>query len=325
MGATIALSKVAGTKRDFFISFNKADRSWAAWIAWMLEQNEYTVFFQDWDFRGNFVEQMHHAQQDAKRTLLVLSNNYFGSAFTIAEWATRFVEDPAAHRDLLVPIKVGPLTNAGLLSPLSYADLTECEEEKDAANRLLDRVKKAVDPNYRTKPKTKPIFPPSLLKRKDKPVFPQTTQETAQSHLSFPQAKAAVGLYLDTTRWELQLKVTGFFEQSFSKHSREELLSSARHFVNHEAMQAINDNRAKVQTFTLINGMTLTQFLEEYSPVNDGIISDARRDVLSVVREAIDDGNQKIASKNNALQIIEDASSATRDRLSAKLKAIYGE
>jgi len=36
--------------RDFFISFNKADRDWAGWIAWTLEQHGYSVYFQDWDF-----------------------------------------------------------------------------------------------------------------------------------------------------------------------------------------------------------------------------------------------------------------------------------
>ena len=40
-------------KRDFFVSFNQADRAWATWIAWTLEGAGYSVFFQDWDFKGN--------------------------------------------------------------------------------------------------------------------------------------------------------------------------------------------------------------------------------------------------------------------------------
>ena len=43
-------------KREFFVSFNKADRDWAEWTAWVLEDAGYSVWFQDWDFRGNFVE-----------------------------------------------------------------------------------------------------------------------------------------------------------------------------------------------------------------------------------------------------------------------------
>jgi TIR domain len=42
-------------KRDFFVSFTQADRAWATWIAWALEGAGYSVFFQDWDFQGNFV------------------------------------------------------------------------------------------------------------------------------------------------------------------------------------------------------------------------------------------------------------------------------
>ena len=97
-------------KRDFFVSFNQADRAWATWIAWVLEEAGYSVWFQDWDFRGNFVEHMNRAHAQAHRTLAVLSDHYFGSDFTLAEWSARFAQDPAAREDRLVPVKVGPLT-----------------------------------------------------------------------------------------------------------------------------------------------------------------------------------------------------------------------
>src|SRR3954462_14895960 len=77
-------------KRDFFVSFNNADRAWATWIAWVLEEAGHSVWFQDWDFRGNFVEHMNRAHQQADRTLAVLSDYYFGSDFTLAEWSARF-------------------------------------------------------------------------------------------------------------------------------------------------------------------------------------------------------------------------------------------
>ena len=38
-------------KKDFFISYNKADRAWAEWIAWHLEETGgYSVAIQAWDF-----------------------------------------------------------------------------------------------------------------------------------------------------------------------------------------------------------------------------------------------------------------------------------
>jgi hypothetical protein len=140
----------ASTKRDFFVSFNQADRAWATWIAWVLEEAGYSVWFQDWDFRGNFVEHMNRAHAQAHRTLAVLSDSYFGSDFTLAEWSARFAQDPAAREDRLVPVKVGPLTGESILGPIVYADLTGCEEA-EAHRRLLGRVKKAVDAGYRDK------------------------------------------------------------------------------------------------------------------------------------------------------------------------------
>lgn len=164
------------SKRDFFVSFNKADRPWATWIAWVLEENGHSVFFQDWDFRGNFVEHMDRSHAQARRTLAVLSDSYFGSGFTLAEWSARFAQDPAGREDRLVPVKVGPLTGETILSPLIYADLTDCDEA-EAQGRLLDRVRKAVDLAFRPKPENRPTFPggatpPRLVP--DKPNFPIT-------------------------------------------------------------------------------------------------------------------------------------------------------
>ena len=62
-------------KRDFFVSLNQADRVWAAWVAWVLEEAGYSVFFQDWDFHGNFVEHMSRVHAQAHRTLAVLSDH----------------------------------------------------------------------------------------------------------------------------------------------------------------------------------------------------------------------------------------------------------
>ena len=159
-------------KRDFFVSFNKADRNWATWIAWVLEEAGHSVWFQDWDFRGNFVEHMDRAQRQADRTIAVLSDHYFGSDFTLAEWSSRFAQDPAMREDRLVPVKVGPLTDRGILTPIVYADLTEADEG-EAQRRLLERVKKALDASYRPKPLTRPGFPGSPAREvPSKPRFP---------------------------------------------------------------------------------------------------------------------------------------------------------
>src|SRR4051812_39592007 len=143
----------------FLVRFNRADRTWATWVAWVLEDAGYSVFFQDWDFRGNFVEHMNRAHAQAHRTLAVLSDHYFGSDFTLAEWSARFAQDPAGREDRLVPAKVGPLADEGVLGPLIYADLTGCDEA-EARERLLGRVAKAVDASHRSQPAAPPGLPP---------------------------------------------------------------------------------------------------------------------------------------------------------------------
>jgi TIR domain len=55
------MSDVSDGERDFFVSFTQADHAWATWVAWALEAAGYSVFFQNWDFKGNFVLEMDKA------------------------------------------------------------------------------------------------------------------------------------------------------------------------------------------------------------------------------------------------------------------------
>jgi hypothetical protein len=58
--------------KHFFISYNKADRQWAEWIAWALEEAGYTTVVQAWDFGpgSNFVLEMHTAAKDTEHTIV---------------------------------------------------------------------------------------------------------------------------------------------------------------------------------------------------------------------------------------------------------------
>jgi hypothetical protein len=69
---------------DFFISYTGVDRSWAEWIAWHLQAAGYTIVLQAWHFDPgtSFVQAMHQASMDAKRTIAVLSPDYFTARFT---------------------------------------------------------------------------------------------------------------------------------------------------------------------------------------------------------------------------------------------------
>jgi hypothetical protein len=92
---TLAEASNGRSKRDFFISYTAKDRKWAEWIAWQLEAAKFTLFIQAWDFGAgsDFIEEMDRASQKARRTIAVISPDYFKSKFTKAEWHVPFAED----------------------------------------------------------------------------------------------------------------------------------------------------------------------------------------------------------------------------------------
>jgi tetratricopeptide (TPR) repeat protein len=142
-------------RTDFFISFNRADRAWAEWIAWQLEEAGYTTVFQTWDFRpgGNFVLDMQRAAAGAERTIAVLSPDYLTAEYPQPEWAAAFAQDPTGKQRQLVPVLVRHCEPRGLLAPLTHINLDGLSED-EATAELLAGVSKG-----RAKPASKPAFP----------------------------------------------------------------------------------------------------------------------------------------------------------------------
>ena len=118
-------------KKDFFVSYNKADRSWAEWIAWQQEEAGYTTVLQAWDFRpgSSFVLEMDRAVKEAERVIVVLSSDYLDAKFTQPEWASFFRKDPTGEEGLVVPVRVSECDVDGLLGPIIYIDLVGRTEE----------------------------------------------------------------------------------------------------------------------------------------------------------------------------------------------------
>lgn len=162
--------------KNFFISYNRADRSWAEWIAWHLEDAGYTTVLQAWDFRpgSNFVLKMQKAVSGAERTIAVLSPDYLTSSFTQPEWATSFAQDPTGEKGLLVPVRVRECEPKGLLPQIVCIDISGLLAETAAKDALLTGVNRA-----RGKPANKPDYPPTgiVTARRtatQKPRFPGT-------------------------------------------------------------------------------------------------------------------------------------------------------
>jgi nucleoside phosphorylase/predicted MPP superfamily phosphohydrolase len=141
--------------KDFFISYNQADREWAEWIAWQLEDAGYTTVLQAWDFRpgSNFALEMHSAAQAAGRTIAVLSPDYLSSQYTLPEWAAAFAKDPTSKQGKLLPVRVKECDPEGLLRQLVYLDLIGLKGI-EAKRALLSGVALG-----RHKPISEPLFP----------------------------------------------------------------------------------------------------------------------------------------------------------------------
>ena len=157
--------------KDFFISYNKADRTWAEWMAWQLEETNYTTLLQAWDFRpgSNFVLAMQQAASEAERTIAVLSPDYLGAQFTQPEWAAAFAQDPTGEKGTLLPVRVRQCDLKGLLPQIIYIELVGLGEAA-ATEALLTGVQRG-----RAKPATAPSFPGAAPRSMpQRPRFPGT-------------------------------------------------------------------------------------------------------------------------------------------------------
>jgi tetratricopeptide (TPR) repeat protein len=141
--------------KDFFISYTKADRTWAEWIAWTLEETGYSVVIQAWDFRPgeNFVLKMQEAIKGTQQTIAVLSENYLDAFFTQPEWAAAFARDPEGEQRALVPVRIGECQPEGLLQSTIHIDLVG-RSEVDARKQMIEGVGRD-----RAKPDKAPMFP----------------------------------------------------------------------------------------------------------------------------------------------------------------------
>ena len=106
--------------KHFFISYNKADRQWAEWIGWQLEEAGYSIVIQAWDMRPgmNFANEMKKAAAECERTIAVLSPDYLDAEFAQSEWLAAFTADPLGKQKKLVPVRVRECELTGLDKPI---------------------------------------------------------------------------------------------------------------------------------------------------------------------------------------------------------------
>ena len=164
-------------KIDFFISYTTADREWAEWIAWQLEDAGYQCRIQAWDFvpGSNFVQEMDQGTK-AQRIVLVLSPDYFNSSFTKPEWQAAFAQDPTGEKRIILAVKVRECHPEGLLRQVVWIDLTGLGYQ-EAKQTLLNGAK-----GERLKPLIAPPFPGSIQHSlQQEPGFPGATSSKTRS------------------------------------------------------------------------------------------------------------------------------------------------
>lgn len=143
------------SKKSFFISYNRADRDWAEWIAWQLEESGYTTTIQAWDFGSgsDFVVQMQKAAVECERTIGVLSPDSLNAPFVQREWAAAIAADPLGEQRKLVLARVRECNPEGLYHSSIYINLVNLQPDQ-ARDRLLTELKVG-----RKKPNVAPTFP----------------------------------------------------------------------------------------------------------------------------------------------------------------------
>jgi len=158
---------------DFFLSYTQADKAWAEWIAWDLEEAGYKVRVQTWDFGpgSNWIQSMQAAVRDADRTIAVLSEAYLQSTYGSAEWQAAWASDPAGAGRKLLVVRISACERPGLLAGVVGVDLFGLTEPAARA-KLRNMIASVV--NGRSKPSVPPAFPAAKRMQPQEPRFSGT-------------------------------------------------------------------------------------------------------------------------------------------------------
>jgi hypothetical protein len=143
---------------DFFISYTGVDRNWAVWIAWQLEEAGYRTLIQEWDIvpGSNWYAVMERGVQNCERTIALLSPAYLSSAYGSQERQAAQRQDPAGLGRKLVPIRIAPCDQPGLLGAVVSFDLFDLSPDR-AREVLLEKIAALL--TGRSKPHLPPAFP----------------------------------------------------------------------------------------------------------------------------------------------------------------------
>ncbi|MCX5331427.1 FxSxx-COOH system tetratricopeptide repeat protein [Streptomyces sp. NBC_00140] len=150
----------------YFISYAGADRPWAEWVAWHLEESGHSTVLDvwDWDTGDDFVQRMDEGLRRADAVVALLSTSYFERGrWTQEEWSA-----VVARRDRLIPLAVEPLVGVDVPAMLAAKIRKNLHglDEKAAVEALRTAV------NGNRRPTERPAFPGNTAEVPEEPVVP---------------------------------------------------------------------------------------------------------------------------------------------------------
>lgn len=267
--------------KDFFISYNKADRPWAEWIASQLDEAGYALFLQAWDIRpgSNFVLEMQRAAAEADRIICVFSPDYLSALYTQPEWAVAFAKDPTGEKGTLLPVRVRECVLEGLLPQIVYIDLVNLDEPA-AMRALLDGAKRG-----RLKPDSPPQHPGSASRTINAPVrfpgaLPQIWNITHQRNPNFVGRDELLDRIRETLTSEKAAALTAIHGLGGVGKTEAAAEYAYRHEADYEAVWWIKSE--KPATLASDYAMLATELdLPEKEERDQAVIVDAVRDWLN--------------------------------------------
>src|SRR5436305_4292832 len=133
-------SQIEESLQSFFISYASADRIWAEWIEWQLEENGFTAILPESGLRSdmNFALEIDGIFKKAERIIVILSPDYLRALSGQLDWAMMLKQEAAREQRLIVPVVVREwrqeLKRVGLVS-INMPDLVGKDET--AAENIL--------------------------------------------------------------------------------------------------------------------------------------------------------------------------------------------
>jgi serine/threonine protein kinase len=220
--------------KDFFIIYNRVDRSWAKWVAWELEDAGYSTILPPWSFRpdSDFEMEMRKATAKANRTIVILSPDYLKALGAQSASVSQFRKEVINWQNKLLPICVREAGNEfiKLLESINYIDLAG-EDELTARIMLLASVR-----DEGIKLATPPAFPGRVSQNTfdTEPGFPHR-QFMTQGRFRAGESDKSTDVPLSRqTYFKPGIKV--FFSYS---HKDKKLRSELEKYLNHLKRQQL--------------------------------------------------------------------------------------